>query len=75
MLINIANITDGQYYNIKDENSLVSVFKELEKLTKTDIKSTDITIQHPEYQWFLLGIMILILFWLWLSFGRFNYRP
>lgn len=75
MLINIANITDGQYYNIKDENSLVSVFKELEKLTKTDIKNTAVTIQHPEYQWFLLGIMILILFWLWLSFGRFNYRP
>jgi Ca-activated chloride channel family protein len=53
MLINIAQITGGQYYNAKDEDSLASIFKELEKLTKTEMKSTSVTVRHPEYEWFL----------------------
>ena len=52
-LTNIADITGGKYYNAKDENSLSSVFKELEKLTKTDMKTTSITLRNPEYKWFL----------------------
>ena len=71
MLTNIADITGGKYYNAKDENTLTSVFKELEKLTKTEMKTTSVTVRHPEYQWFLWGIVFLLPFWLWLSFGRF----
>lgn len=71
-LTNIADTTGGKYYNAKDENSLISVFEELAKLTKTEMKTTSVTICHPEYQWFLYGIIFLLPFWIWLSFGRFN---
>lgn len=70
-LISIADITGGKYYNAKDGDSLSSVFKELEKLTKTEMKTTSITVRHPEYEWFLWGIVFLLPVWLWLSFGRF----
>lgn len=71
-LTNIADITGGKYYNAKDEDSLTSVFGELAKLTKTDMKTTSVTLYHPEYQWFLYGIILLLPFWTSLSFGRFN---
>lgn len=74
MLTSIANITGGMYYNAKDENSLMKIFKELEKLTKTEMKTTSVIVQHPEYRWFLWGIIFLLPFWLWLSFGRFRGR-
>lgn len=74
MLTSIADITGGGYYNAKDENSLTLVFKELEKLTKTEMKTTSVTIHYPEYKWFLWSIIFLMPFWLWLSFGRFNGR-
>ncbi|MDD5376948.1 MAG: hypothetical protein PHH16_02400, partial [Candidatus Gracilibacteria bacterium] len=70
-----ADITGGRYYNAKDENSLASVFAELSKLTKTEMKTTSVTVHHPEYQWFLWGIIFLLPFWLGLSFGRFNSHP
>lgn len=74
MLTSIADITGGKYYNAKDSDSLASVFKELEKLTKTEVKTTSVTVRHPEYQWFLWGIILLLPAWLWLSFGRFAGR-
>ncbi|OIO76726.1 hypothetical protein AUJ87_02135 [Candidatus Gracilibacteria bacterium CG1_02_38_174] len=70
-LTDIADITGGAYYNAKDENSLSLIFHELEKLTKTELKTTSITVRHREYEWFLYGIILLLPFWLWLSFGRF----
>jgi len=70
-LTDIADITGGSYYNAKDENSLSLIFHELEKLTKTELKTTSITVRHREYEWFLYGIFLLMPFWLWLSFGRF----
>jgi hypothetical protein len=74
MLTSIADITGGNYYNAKDQNSLSLVFDELEKLTKTEMKTTSITVHTPEYEWFLWGIVFLLPFWLWLSFGRFTGR-
>ncbi|MDD5377408.1 MAG: VWA domain-containing protein, partial [Candidatus Gracilibacteria bacterium] len=46
-LTSIADITGGRYYNAKDENSLASVFAELSKLTKTEMKTTSVTVHHP----------------------------
>ena len=70
-LKNIADITGGYYYNAKDVNALSLVFKELEKLTKTEMKTTQITMYDSLYLWFLYGIIFLMPFWLWLSFGKF----
>jgi Ca-activated chloride channel family protein len=70
-LTSIADITGGNYYNAKDGDSLASVFAELSKLTKTEMKTTSVTVRHPEYQWFLWGIVLLLPFWMRLSFGRF----
>lgn len=46
----IADITGGHYYNAKDENTLIAVFDELEKLTKTEMKTISVTVRHPEYR-------------------------
>lgn len=73
-LANIADITGGRYYNAKDEDSLSSIFKELEKLTKTEVKTTSVTLHTPQYKWFLYGIFLLLPFWLWLSLWRFEGR-
>ncbi|MFA6091141.1 MAG: VWA domain-containing protein [Candidatus Gracilibacteria bacterium] len=74
MLTSIAYITGGRYYNAKNETSLTSIFQELEKLTKTEAKTTSVIVRHPQYIWFLWGIIFLLPFWLWLDFGRFEGR-
>lgn len=71
-LTDIATITGGKYYNAKDETSLSAIFQELEHLTKTELKSTSVTVRHPEYEWFLYGILALFPFWIGLSFMRFE---
>lgn len=73
-LTSIADITGGKYYNAKDGDSLALVFRELEKLTKTEMKTTSVIVRHPEYRWFLWGIVFLLPIWLFLSFGRFRGR-
>ena len=73
-LTDIAQITGGKYYNAKDESSLASVFQELERLTKTELKTTSTTVRHSEYIWFLYCIIALFPLWLWLSFARFEGR-
>lgn len=74
MLTDIAELTGGKYYNAKNTDTLVSVFNELERLTKTKIVTASITTQHTEYSWFLYGIIFLLPFWLYLSYGRFRGR-
>lgn len=66
----IADTTRAQYYNAKDTKALDSIFTELAKLTKTEVKTTSITLYHPQYEWFLWGILALLPFWLHLSFRR-----
>gem|GEM_PF-4324669 len=68
----IADTTRAQYYNAKDTKALDSVFSELAKLTKTEVKTTSVTLYSPLYEIFLWGILLLLPFWLYLSFRREN---
>lgn len=74
LLNTMAEITGGKYYNAKDERSLSGVFDELAKLTKTEMKTISVTVRHPEYTWFLYGILLLLPFWIGMSYGRFEGR-
>ncbi|MDP2104211.1 MAG: VWA domain-containing protein [Candidatus Gracilibacteria bacterium] len=68
----IADTTRAKYYNAKDTKALDSVFNELAKLTKTEVKTTSVTLYYPLYEIFLWGILLLLPFWLYLSFRREN---
>lgn len=63
----IADTTRARYYNAKDTKALGSIFTELAKLTKTEVKTTSITLYHPQYEWFLWGLLLLLPFWLYLQ--------
>jgi Ca-activated chloride channel family protein len=66
----IAKVTHGRFYRVTDEETLQSVFKEINQLEKSEIKSTekiqyDDVFQTPlKWAFLLLGIA-LIFEWGW----------
>ncbi|BDU50330.1 VWA domain-containing protein [Haliovirga abyssi] len=62
LLKKIANATEGKYFRAKDKNSLENIFKTINSLEKTKIKSKK-TFQYKElyYLWLLFGLLFMIL--------------
>lgn len=62
LLKNIANTTKGKYFRAKDKNSLENIFKTINSLEKTKIKSKKM-FQYKElyYWWLLFGLLSIIL--------------
>lgn len=70
MLTFIAETTGGKYYNAQDEKALSSIFDTLNKLTKTEVKTTSVREFYPQYMTFLWGIVLLLPIWLWMSWNK-----
>jgi Ca-activated chloride channel family protein len=62
LLEQIAKLTQGKFYRVTDESALDQVFKEIDQLERTDVKSKE-RIQYDEvFQKFLkLAIFLLVL--------------
>lgn len=62
----IARLTDGQYFRAQDERGLREVFKQIDKLEKTEIKVETYTHYEEKYHWFLWpAFFVLIAEALW----------
>lgn len=61
LMTEIANLTNGQYFRAKDENSLQQIYNRINLLEKTKIEKTVLKKRYDEYAWFLLLGLGLIL--------------
>lgn len=57
----VAEKSGGKFYRVEDENTLNKVFSEIDKLEKTEIKSTEKTRYEEKFFNFLLMGMVLLL--------------
>ncbi|MCG3176783.1 MAG: hypothetical protein MOGMAGMI_01747 [Candidatus Omnitrophica bacterium] len=62
----IASLTGGRYFRAQDERGLRDVFKEIDRLEKTEIKVETYTHYEEQYHWFLWpAFFVLIAEALW----------
>lgn len=58
----IAGITGGEYYRAKTKKGMFEIYKEIDKLEKTEIKTQNYTEYKELYSWFVLfGFIFFIL--------------
>lgn len=69
LLEHIAKITSGKFYRVTEESTLNSVFKEIDQLEKTEIKSEQKTRYDDRFAIpLILGAFLIVLEWLLRSF-------
>ena len=62
LLTQIANLTGGKYFRATNENSLKSIYSEIDRLEKTKIEVTVLKRYSEEYYRFVwLGLALLLL--------------
>lgn len=62
LLQQIAQLTGGRFYRVTDESALTSVFKEVDQLEKSEVKTTEKVRFDEQFQKPLkLGLIILVL--------------
>ncbi len=62
LLQQIAESTNGKFYRVTDEQALDSVFKEIDQLEKTDLKTTEKIRYDEKFQTpLLLGLFLVLL--------------
>jgi len=63
----IAIITNWKFYRATDNQSLHNIFKDIAKLTKTDIKVKVKNVYNPEYMLFVYILVVLIWIYIYLK--------
>ncbi|MDX2413634.1 MAG: VWA domain-containing protein [Bacteroidales bacterium] len=61
VLKEIASMTDGKYFRAIDNESLVNIYKEIDKLEKSRIDVQEYNIKHEEFMIFALIALALLL--------------
>jgi Ca-activated chloride channel family protein len=75
LLRKIARITGGSYFRAEDEEALLSIYKNIDKMEKTDIK-TRMYARHTDFfMWFLYPALALIFMELALPVTRWRSVP
>lgn len=75
LLRRIARITGGSYFRAEDEEALLSIYKNIDRLEKTDIK-TRMYARHTDFfMWFLYPALALIFMELALPVTRWRSVP
>jgi Ca-activated chloride channel family protein len=65
LLRSIAEETGGSYYRATDNKKLAAIYKEIDKLERTDVEEIRYTKYHEKFRWFVLVAMgALFLEWL-----------
>ncbi len=60
-LRNIAEITEGEFYHAKDNESMRNIFKTIDRLEKSEAQTSTVIDTKELYQWPLLGASLLAL--------------
>ncbi|MCB4757178.1 MAG: VWA domain-containing protein [Elusimicrobia bacterium] len=74
-LLRIASETNGKYFRAKTAGALKTIFQEIDKLEKTDIKKKEYVDYEELYIWLLLPAAILLIIELFLSKTIFRTVP
>jgi len=61
LLSEIASLTGAKYFRAKDEKSLREIYKQIDQMEKTDIKTTEYTSYTELYMRFIVPAVILLL--------------
>ncbi|MDH5679920.1 MAG: VWA domain-containing protein [Nitrospinota bacterium] len=75
LLQRIATITGGAYYRAQDAQTLVNIYKEIDSLEKTDIKTKIYTHKTDWFFWPLLGALALTLLEIIIPATRWRIAP
>jgi len=62
VLMEIASMTDGKYFRATDNESLVNIYKEIDKLEKSRIDVQEYNIKNEEFLLFAILAIALLLF-------------
>lgn len=61
LLQQISELTNGKFYRVTDETTLESVYKEIDRLEKTEVKTNEKTRYEEAFSGFLkLGLLLLL---------------
>ncbi|WP_372775070.1 VWA domain-containing protein [Mangrovibacterium sp.] len=71
----ISDITDGQYFRATDNNSLVQIYNEIDKLEKSKIEVKEFSRKQEEYQRFAMFGGLILLIGLFLKISLFRNIP
>ena len=72
LLINIAKITDGQYFRATDNQKLQDIYREINKLEKSDIEELKYYNYDEKYRIFILSALLLLSIELVLKYSLFR---
>lgn len=75
LLRKIARITGGSYFRAEDEAALLSIYKQIDKMEKTDIKSKVYLRHNDWFMWLLYPALMLLLMELALPATRWRMIP
>lgn len=65
LLKSIATETGGSYYRATDNKKLEAIYKEIDKLERTEVEEIRYTKYHEQFRWFVLwAIAALLLEWI-----------
>jgi len=71
----IAQMTGGRYYRATDRKSLESIYREIDRLEKTEIKVKEYTRYTEWFPYFVFGALVLVLTEVVLAHTRFRTIP
>ena len=75
MLQSIANLTGGKFYRAQDAQALEDIYKTIDKLEKTEIKTTNYYRYHELFRNVLILALLLLLVEISLANTRFMKIP
>lgn len=75
LLQRIAQMTGGRYYRATDRKSLESIYREIDRLEKTEIKVKEYTRYSEWFLYFVFGGLVLVLAEVVLGHTRFRTIP
>ena len=61
LLKEIASVTDGEYFNVTNDDAMEGVFETIDKLEKTEIESTERVLYDELFNWFVFPALLLLL--------------
>jgi len=75
LLQNIANLTNGKFYRAQDAKALEDIYQNIDKLEKTEVKTTSYYRYHELYRNLLIVALLILLLEIVLTNTRFMKIP
>ena len=74
-LTEVARLTGGRYFRAEDEQALLKIYEEIDKLEKTEITMSSYMEYNEQFRWFVIPALALLLLEVLLLGTRFRKLP